>query len=252
VIDHKTAAELAPGYSLAILTDEERRDFEAHLASCQDCARLVREYRPVVNVMPLASEEAVPSSALKAKLMARVQDDLATAKTRVLPARPLRKPWWKRLFALNRPAPYALAAGVAGAAVVGLAIWNVSLHETANDRAAQLAQLQASVRVVKAVGTDAAPGATGQLVSLTDQGITTFRASGLAPLPIDKTYQMWLLRGGVPTSAGFMQVDVLRQGTAIVSGDVSHADGFALTIEPAGGLPQPSGQILLHAQLKGG
>ncbi|MBI3743412.1 MAG: anti-sigma factor, partial [Chloroflexi bacterium] len=233
-MDCKAAEELIPGYTLSILSRDERGDLEAHLKGCENCARLVREYRPVVGLMPLASEDASPSPTLKAKLIARIQDDLATARSRQHAAQPQRVPWWKRFFTLNSPAPYAMAAGVAGAAVIGLAIWNVNLHETANKRADELAQVRGSVHVVKATGTDVAPGATGQLVSLMDQGITTFRASGLVPLAADKTYQMWLLRVGVPVSAGLMQIDATRQGTAIVNGDVGKADGFAVTIEPAG------------------
>jgi anti-sigma-K factor RskA len=244
-VDCKTAEELAPGYSLSILSTAERRGFEKHLASCDNCSRLVREHRAIVDLMPLATEEAAPSPGVKAALLERVRTVGAAApQPRTPPRAPSR---WRGLF--GRPAPYALAAGLAVAAVAGLAIWNVDLQNAAHDRGEELARLRDSVRVVKAAGTEAAPGATGELIVVATQGITTFRATGLPPLTADRTYQMWLFRGGTPISAGLVQTDASRQGVAVVQGELSGAEAFAVTIEPAGGLPQPSGQVVLRASL---
>jgi hypothetical protein len=73
-------------------------------------------------------------------------------------------------------------------------------------------------------------------------------AAGLPPTPAGKTYQLWAITGkNAPVSAGVFTVD--RQGTGSLSvfslQGAGKVDVFAVTLEPAGGLPAPSGQMYL-------
>jgi len=72
-------------------------------------------------------------------------------------------------------------------------------------------------------------------------------AGNLAPLPADRQYQLWVFVDGKPVDAGVFDPD--PSGRALFeSKDLAAnrtAQNFAVTIEPRGGLPQPSGPIVL-------
>ncbi len=74
-----------------------------------------------------------------------------------------------------------------------------------------------------------------------------FYAYGLRPTEEGKTYQLWFITDGTPVSAGIFEVD--SQGRAMVLVEevapVESIDAWAVTIEPAGGVPQPTGTMVL-------
>jgi anti-sigma-K factor RskA len=74
-----------------------------------------------------------------------------------------------------------------------------------------------------------------------------FYAFGLSPLPQDKTYQLWYIAAGKPVSAGTFAVD--PRGTASLRvdrvGDPRSIQAWAVTVEPRGGVPQPTGAMVL-------
>ena len=60
----------------------------------------------------------------------------------------------------------------------------------------------------------------------------------------DTSYQLWILRGGniPPESAGVFDITESGRGSLVVS-DIEKPEGvkgMAVTLEPKGGLPQPS------------
>jgi len=72
-------------------------------------------------------------------------------------------------------------------------------------------------------------------------------AGHLEPLPPDRQYQLWVFVDGKPVDAGVFDVDPAGR-TVFESKDlaaVRTAENFAVTVEPRGGLPQPSGPIVL-------
>ena len=91
----------------------------------------------------------------------------------------------------------------------------------------------------------------------TAAGMAIFPASGtgyimvegLPEIADDQTYQAWYIAGGTPTSAGVMTAG--PHGLAIVGGlaPISGTDTIALTIEPAGGVDQPTGTPVLVGKL---
>jgi len=73
-------------------------------------------------------------------------------------------------------------------------------------------------------------------------------AAGLPPAPAGKSYQLWAIAGTrPPVSAGVFAVDA--QGAASLRvpplAGVARVDVFAVTLEPAGGRPAPSGPMVL-------
>jgi anti-sigma-K factor RskA len=73
-------------------------------------------------------------------------------------------------------------------------------------------------------------------------------AAGLPPAPPDKAYQLWAIAGGgAPVPAGVFTVDAGGTGSLRVPPlpGVSRVDVFAVTLEPAAGVPAPTGAMYL-------
>ena len=71
-------------------------------------------------------------------------------------------------------------------------------------------------------------------------------ASNLAPLPTDRQYELWVFQKGRPINAGVFDVD--PQGRALFESTdfpEPQAQNFAVTVEPRGGVPAPTGPIVL-------
>jgi len=71
-------------------------------------------------------------------------------------------------------------------------------------------------------------------------------ASNLAQLPPDRQYELWVFHEGKPVNAGVFDPDA--QGRALFeSADFTQpvAQNFAVTVEPRGGMPAPTGPIVL-------
>jgi anti-sigma-K factor RskA len=132
--------------------------------------------------------------------------------------------------------------------------------ETLERRAAQ-AQAEAQ-RLARTLSIIAAPGVesvrlAGMGTSHAAAGRTyvnvadrraVFYAFGLPALGPDKTYQLWYLDDqDHPTSAGVFEVDAHGKAALVVdqSLPVERIQAWAVTIEPRGGRPQPTGPMAL-------
>jgi anti-sigma-K factor RskA len=81
----------------------------------------------------------------------------------------------------------------------------------------------------------------GRLVGL------VFTASDLPPLRAGRTYQLWLVTAQAPVSAGYFDIDNGGRVTQTFSTapDVARPVAIAVTDEPAGGAPAPTGDKYL-------
>ena len=96
-------------------------------------------------------------------------------------------------------------------------------------------------------GLPAAPAAVARVVWNPGTREAVLLAAGLEPAPPGKVYEAWVIAGGAPVPAGTFQVDasgkaVLRLPTVDETRSVKT---FAVTIEPAGGTPAPTGPMVL-------
>jgi anti-sigma-K factor RskA len=104
---------------------------------------------------------------------------------------------------------------------------------------------------VKLAGTSDAAQASGLVKYNPRTGAVLFSTDQLPTLPAEKIYQMWLVpTNGAPISAG---VFAPGSGTErrLFSAQVppkTEPKAFAVTVEPAGGVPAPTGpKVLLGA-----
>jgi anti-sigma-K factor RskA len=76
-------------------------------------------------------------------------------------------------------------------------------------------------------------------------------ASNLPPLPAGRTYQMWVLTAQpAPISAGLLKPDPNGRASAMFETpvDIAQPTAMAVTIEPEGGVPSPTGAMYLVGQ----
>ena len=112
---------------------------------------------------------------------------------------------------------------------------------------------QASVAVLTApdvarvdlAGQPIAPNASARAFWSRSRGMV-FTASNLPPLPAGRTYQLWVVTAKAPISAGLLTPDAAGNvsDTFNTQPDLQPV-AIAVTIEPAGGLPAPTGDMYL-------
>jgi len=104
-----------------------------------------------------------------------------------------------------------------------------------------------ATQVVALAGLPPAPAARARMMWHAQAG-GVFVATGLPAPPDGKAYQLWAIAGSnAPVSAGVFTVDAAGTGSLAVRPlpGVAAVNTFAVTLEPAGGLPAPSGEMYL-------
>ncbi|MFH7599714.1 anti-sigma factor [Streptomyces racemochromogenes] len=240
---HATDAHtLAAAYALGALEDDERQAFDAHLQACEACRQEAAEFQATAARLAAAVSQPPPPSA-KAQVMA------AIGGVRQLPPHlPARAAKPARGGMLRRAAvPLALAASVAAAALGGVAVWQTQNAHDLEQRARQSRQQLDAVSAVLAapdartVHGRAANGALTTVVASARQDKAVFTAANIPPPAAGKTYQLWLAHDDTMRPAGFIDHD----GTVVLTGSPADASAVGLTLEPAGGSPQPTTKPLL-------
>lgn len=227
---------LAGPYALDALPGEERAFFERHLAGCDACRREVAEYADTAALLGAAAWERPPAG-----MRERVLD--TAARTRQLPPLLTESPATlaDRLQPLLAPAAAFLAAVAVGLGGLSVILWQQrGLSEE------EIAALMATGQVIELTAPE---GAAARFVYSPERDEGLLVVHGLAPLEADQDYQAWLFHDGSPEPAGVF--DVGDDGMAVlrVQAPVRGAEVVAVTVEPTGGLPAPSGDVLLLAEL---
>ena len=85
-------------------------------------------------------------------------------------------------------------------------------------------------------------GSIGELELVYSQDEEAFVLVGdsVEPLPADSTYQVWLVNTGDPTSLGTFEPDADGSMGMRADGVDPTGSTIAITVEPAGGSPQPT------------
>jgi anti-sigma factor RsiW len=238
--------ETVAAYLLGALADSERRELEAHLATCAHCREDVASLRVVADALPLAVPPVAPPPGLRDRLMetVRAEADVLSAAGAAAdrPARARR-----RRFAMPLSRPFAIA-GAALALLLGVAL-GFGIGAATNETQTKT-QTVVQVRTVQATVTPAtAPRGTAVIV--VRNGVATLRVRGLPAPPKGKIYEVWLLRRGAaapsPTDALF---SVSTQGSGRVAlPSVRGVEQVLVTAEPDGGSQAPTSQPFIAATL---
>jgi anti-sigma-K factor RskA len=130
----------------------------------------------------------------------------------------------------------AVAAAVA-AAVLGIGGF-LAEHERADDLSADRTRFTSVMTADDATTTEGtvAGGGTLRVIASPERNAAVVVGSSLDPLDAGRTYQVWRMHDGKPTSVGLLG---RHSGVLYVDG-IKGADAFAVSVEPAGGSDQPT------------
>jgi anti-sigma-K factor RskA len=224
---------LAAAYALDALDADERDRFEAHLDDCETCRRDVADF--AATAVRLAEGAAVaPPSDLRDRVMAGV------ATTRQLPP-VVGAPVSSLAARARRFAPGMLLA--VAAAIVLIAVGAVVL--VSQRGGSGIDDLIAAPDVVVRT-LDGSPG-TIQIAWSPGRDRVAFIGNGLPEPAEGFVYELWAIADGTPVPSGlFDPSDGKVRALADVDVD---AVAWGVTIEPAGGSPAPTGEILYFAEI---
>lgn len=267
-MNHEEFTELIELEALGQLDDEERRRaLEEHLESCAACREELAQTQDAVAMLAHLPPRAIPPQRVRHEILTRVRRSRLSL---VAPEaehadqrsnRPRRR--WELLAA-------SVALLVFGALL--FLLWQerqrakeelarrenvqrelqqrIERLEENLARERQLRELLAdpNTRIVELSGTSVAPQARAKLAYDARTGRTALFATNLPPTPPDKAYQLWyitpegtILPGNVfrPEAGGRVEIG----GAVPLAGRA--AKTFAVTLEPATGMPAPTGEKVL-------
>ena len=98
------------------------------------------------------------------------------------------------------------------------------------------------------VASNTPPQPQGKAIYVRSSGTLVFLASNMPQLPLQKTYELWLIpASGAPIPAGLFRPDPHGSATVVKPPLPSgiEAKTFAITIEPAAGSSAPTSQPIL-------
>ena len=230
----------------------DRAELEMHLREgCPRCEELLIELRAAATALAAGVPSVAPPDALRRSILSSLG-----------PAR----------AAATRPSgsmgAWRVLAAAAALIFVAVGLDDARLRRQREDLRSQSAQLASrlqsaetelaqrvlrarvlesdDVRMLVLGGKSPQPKAQGRVFWSERARRGVLVAGNLAPLPPDRQYELWVFLRGKPVNAGVFDVD--PQGRALFESKdfpEAEAQNFAVTIEPRGGVPAPTGPIVL-------
>jgi len=245
-------------YALGALEGEEKSALESHVASCSDCARKLAEARGRISLLAFSAPPVEPSPGVKERLMRQLH---ATAEGRSQGRASVEAERATRFFGPQSTRRWSLVFAPAAAilAFAAIFLWTenarlqselVTLRAAADQQKSQANQAREILHVAQATDTvvvalkkmPGSPDGDAKVSYNAKMGKLVYDG-WIEPAPADKCYQLWLVpMQGDPINAGVftpskgkteMWMATVPQGMP--------AKMFAVTLEPAGGMPHPTG-----------
>jgi anti-sigma-K factor RskA len=219
--------DLAAFYVVGALDRAERARYEAHLEGCEVCHDELRRLSSGVETLARSVAEPAPQK-LRERVYSQIESTVAAERSASVV--PLRRRWHVWLGA---------------AAAVVVVVIGVATGNRAGDPVDRILAAEDLVSVdVDAVS---AGTATFRYSDDLDQGV--FSSSQFASVAEGETYELWLIGPQGPQPAGLFTPDADGEVEFVVIGPIDPGTTLGLTIEPAGGSDQPTGDVLAAVEL---
>jgi anti-sigma-K factor RskA len=244
--------ERASLYAAGAMTDSERLEYARHLDEdqCMVCQAEVKELQSAMSLLAFCVPSASPSPTVKVRLMEQARHTVP-----VMQPRPAGFRWLQWATAVIALASVAVA--------LNLMRTNGELRREADALKSRIARLEvqlteqentivtltsAGVRVVDLAGQGTNMQASGRIFWDQQRKRWLFSVRNLPPAPSDKSYQLWFVpKKGDPISARVFntEADGSISVEVPVPDDATDLKAAAVTTEPFGGRPQPTGPFAL-------
>ncbi len=232
-MEREEVHELTAAYALDALGDAEEAEYEAHLRHCDRCRDELAALQEGATALAYAAPPAVPPAGLRERILEQARSE----RPNVVPLRPR--------WALRAATAVAAAAAVAA---VGVGVWAAGLSSSLTEERVARDRLENATQILAQPAADRIPidGADGVLV-VAPTGEAALVLTGLDPAPDGRTYEAWVIEGKKPRPAGLFDV---RDEATVVPLERSVPAGaiVAVTLEPEGGVEEPTGTPLFSAE----
>ncbi len=239
MLDNNHVIELLPAYALGCLDEDEAVQISEHLSDCSICQSELDAYQTVTAQISLAGAITEPPPVLKQQLFDRLQIPRSS------PSASSRKYRWGL-------APRFLSAWGVVSLLLILALSAGSFYMWQRINRLEQTNRPGGMYAFSLNGTEIKPDAAGYLIIGEDGRNGAVIIDKLPPLdPEVEEYQLWLIRNGEYTSGALLAVDEMGYGGRRVSApdNLLTYSAVSMTIEPAGGSPHPTGEVVLVGAL---
>jgi len=244
--------ERASLYAAGAMTDSERLEYVRHLDEdqCSVCQAEVKELQSAMSMLAFSVPSSSPSATVKVRLMQQARQAVPVSQPRPAGFRWLQ--WTTAIIALTSVA-----------VALSLMRTNTELRRETDALKSRIARLEvqlgeqqtiiatltrAGVRVVDLAGQGTNTQASGRIFWDQSRKQWLFSVRNLPPAPADKSYQLWFVpKKGRPISARVFNTEADGSITVEVPvpDNVTDLNAAAVTTEPFGGQPQPTGPFAL-------
>jgi len=286
-LQHTPFDGLAALYAVGGLSADERTAFETHLEVCLDCVGEVKSLLPVTHGLVHGTPPLDAPAELRARVLGHITSTAPAPRDLSAPAPTLdlfspNEPDPTALFVKpRRQGPgvlFWLAASLVIAAAGGVGWQMAELDRQVRDLRAALgastdlaARAETEMEAARAVAAEReavlaiVTGSGVQQLDLAGQPLSprasaralwndaaqmVIIATGLPALPAGDVYQLWFVLPDAPVSAALLEPDLDGDATVrlAVPDIVTLPVVMALTVEPSGGVPAPTGDLYLLGQ----
>jgi anti-sigma-K factor RskA len=244
---HDDYKEMIPARALSALDPAEAQALNEHLENCAECRKELDEWHATAASLALTADPSEPSPAVRERILSEVRKELS--ESNVVPFRSTSRNVWTSFGSLGAMAAVVLVTAL----IVGLVVlWRQNqLMEENLAKAKEFVELVRTpgARVTELKGMDSAAGATATL-AYDKTGHAMLMADKLPNLPRGKAYQLWFIVGKNPPMPGkTFSPDDAGKGMLKdqMPREAIEAPVFAVTVEPEGGMPAPTGPIYLSS-----
>ena len=236
---HTPYLENIPAYAIGALDADDTAALETHLKTCASCRTELTEYRQLSESLLTAVPPKQPPAALRIRLESKLPS--TQKKTR---------PSWN----------WSFSQMAIGASLILLLMMNVysigqlrSLQSTQIQLNRQIKTGQTVMSMLSYPSTERvainSDSVVGSILVDRDRNIVALIVWNMPELPQNETYQIWLIDAqNQRISAGLFQADSGQSYTTQIVFPKQNLSGFTgvgVTVEPAGGSDQPTGERIL-------
>ncbi len=240
-MNESTLFDLLPAYALDALSEEEKTQIEAFLATSEAARAELRTYQDMIAGMATL----VPPRRSPGHLTNDFRERLAQSGEQ-RPAPVIQMPDRRRVG--NRRLRWVVALAALIGLVLGIFVVYRAITGEAEARA--ISQIISDPHA-KWINLAAQAGASGKVSFVTVPDSTrAVLIAQLPPLPAEKQYQLWALNGDERYSCGVFSADQTVKRILIYMPEAATTyQKLGITVEPYGGSPGPTTSPVFAAQL---
>ena len=262
----ETFLDLAAGYVLGILSEEDQNTFKIMLNNAdEESLNLFHRLQYTATLLSAGVEQIEPGWKLKEHLIEKIYSSSKE---------PIKIGFFEQMaitLGFDRPT-FAMGLSLFLAILVlSFGIYSTRLRHTIKHQQNQLTELKTNIAknrqllsiiqapkidIVTLNGMNSMPKAYGKIIWNPVKKTAILQLSNLPALPSGKTYQLWIMKGEKPINAGVFSVATKDTDSFFKIEDMAEVNkhkitAFKVTLEPKGGMPHPTGRTCLLGELSG-